>query len=288
MSEWSISMSCAVFDPGAAHMSKIWTKTHESRTTMGNVYSIYLEEGKYICTDSKWTAVIWSACADLVVGLNLQEKRWNHADSFLSADVSLKHFQTLNLLLKVQQCCICDISHAIFVWLTDSVSLTRNWWNFSSRGDFLIIFLLMLVCQACSSGYLEAKDTSSFVSAECLPLDLTTTVNEVSPAESLRSLDLLPINLHVLNILEVFVLKAVEDFLGMAGMWQKTKGNFVLWSTSVKIIKPLSVLRAPKTFVLESYDDERCVTLKRLQYLTEQNSFNHNQVATVVPSYCFF
>lgn len=33
MSEWSISMSCAVFDPGAAHMSKICT-------TMENLYSI--------------------------------------------------------------------------------------------------------------------------------------------------------------------------------------------------------------------------------------------------------
>lgn len=54
--------------------------------------------------------------------------------------------------------------------------------------------------------------------AQCFPLSLTSTTNEVSPAESLRSVDLLPVNLHVLNILEVFVLEAVEDFLGMAGM----------------------------------------------------------------------
>lgn len=47
---------------------------------------------------------------------------------------------------------------------------------------------------------------------------LTTSANQVSPAEGLRSLDLLAVNLHVLNLLEVFVLQAVEDFLGMAGM----------------------------------------------------------------------
>ena len=28
MSAWSISMSCAVFDPGAAHMSRICTEIH--------------------------------------------------------------------------------------------------------------------------------------------------------------------------------------------------------------------------------------------------------------------
>lgn len=34
-------------------------------------------------------------CADLVMGLNLQKKRGNHADSFLSADISLQKLNTL-------------------------------------------------------------------------------------------------------------------------------------------------------------------------------------------------
>lgn len=42
--------------------------------------------------------------------------------------------------------------------LTDSVSLTRNWWNFSSSGDFRMTFLLMFVCQANSSGYLVTQN----------------------------------------------------------------------------------------------------------------------------------
>lgn len=58
-----------------------------------------------------------------------------------------------DIMSKCNSGCRCWIHFS----LTDSVSLTRNWWNFSSRGDFLIIFLLMLVCQACSSGYLEMK-----------------------------------------------------------------------------------------------------------------------------------
>lgn len=46
--------------------------------------------------------------------------------------------------------------------LTDSVSLTRNWWNFANNGDFLKIFRLKFVCQASSSGYLETEDVDHF------------------------------------------------------------------------------------------------------------------------------
>lgn len=53
----------------------------------------------FICSDSKCAGVIFSMCADLVVGLNLQKKRGNHADSFLSADVSLQTFNTLKKAL---------------------------------------------------------------------------------------------------------------------------------------------------------------------------------------------
>ncbi len=45
--------------------------------------------------------------------------------------------------------------------------------------------------------------------------------HEILPAQSLRSLNLLAIDLHLLNILKVFFLQTVEDFLGMAGTGQK-------------------------------------------------------------------
>lgn len=45
---------------------------------------------------------------------------------------------------------------------TDSVSLTRNWWNFSSRGDLRKIFLLRLVCHASSSGYLGKEEETGW------------------------------------------------------------------------------------------------------------------------------
>ena len=88
-----------------------------------------------------------------------------------------------------------------------------------------MIFLLMLVCQACSSGYLERTDTVS-VCTEFL--GRISMFEELLPAERLRGLDLLAVDLHLLNILEVFILQPVEDFLGMAGGRQK---EVEIWHT---------------------------------------------------------
>lgn len=143
-------MSWAVFDPGAAHMSRICIEAHVQEHSEKTAHN----------TSNSVGTLEASSDFHLVVGLNLQEKRRDHADSLLPTDVTLRGPKVFYRDLKAPHVklwfsstheAVGDIS----VWLTDSVSLTRNWWNFSSRGDFLMIFLLMLVCQACSSGYLE-------------------------------------------------------------------------------------------------------------------------------------
>lgn len=145
-------MSWAVFDPGAAHMSRICRETQKRRGKEILKYSTQHIQHWRNLRGIKWF--------HLVVGLNLQKKRRDHADSFLPTDITLQGQKVFYHYLKapdmiLEFSSINEVAGDISVWLTDSVSLTRNWWNFSSRGDFLIIFLLMLVCQACSSGYLE-------------------------------------------------------------------------------------------------------------------------------------
>lgn len=84
MSEWSISISWAVLDPGAAHMSRICTQTvtlAQAPFTPGHTGRHKTKAVKVLRTDR----YIY-----LMVGLYLQEEWRDHADSFLTADVTLE------------------------------------------------------------------------------------------------------------------------------------------------------------------------------------------------------
>lgn len=73
-------MSWAVFDPGAAHMSRICIEAHIE------------EHSEKTAHNTPNSAGTLEASSDfhLVVGLNLQEKRRDHADSLLPTDVTLQ------------------------------------------------------------------------------------------------------------------------------------------------------------------------------------------------------
>lgn len=73
-------MSWAVFDPGAAHMSRICIEAHVQENSEKTAHN----------TSNSVRTLVASSDFHLVVGLNLQEKRRDHADSFLPTDVTLQ------------------------------------------------------------------------------------------------------------------------------------------------------------------------------------------------------